>query len=114
VVDGDAGSYWESANNAFPQWVQADLGSALSVGRVVLKLPPSWGARSQTIALTGSTNGTTFSTLAGAAARAFDPASGNAVTVSFTAASVRYVRATVTANSGWPAGQLSGLEAYGS
>jgi hypothetical protein len=114
VVDGDAGSYWESANNAFPQWVQADLGSSLSVGRVVLRLPAAWGARSQTIALTGSTDGSTFSSLSAATARAFAPASGNAVTVSFTAAAVRYVRATFTANSGWAAGQLSALEAYGS
>jgi hypothetical protein len=80
----------------------------------VLRLPAAWGARSQTVALTGSTDGSAFSTLAGSAARGFDPASGNTVTVSFTAASVRYVRATVTANSGWPAGQLSALEAYGS
>ena len=25
AVDGDANTYWESANNAFPQWVQVDL-----------------------------------------------------------------------------------------
>lgn len=114
VVDGDSGTYWESANNAFPQWVQADLGAPAPVGRVVLRLPPAWGARSQTVALSGSTDGATFSPLAAAAPRAFDPSSGNAVTVSFTAASVRYVRATFTANTGWPAGQLAGLEAYGS
>ena len=27
--DGNANTYWESANNAFPQWLQADLGSAV-------------------------------------------------------------------------------------
>ncbi|MET0414666.1 MAG: discoidin domain-containing protein, partial [Actinoplanes sp.] len=112
IVDGDPNSYWESGNNAFPQWAQVDLGAALTVGRVVLALPPSWGARSQTVALTGSTDGSTFRTLAAAAARAFDPGSGNRVTVSFTPGSVRYLRATVTANTGWPAGQLSTLEAY--
>jgi hypothetical protein len=114
VVDGDAGSYWESANNAFPQWVQVDLGSAQTVGRVVLKLPPAWGSRSQTLAITGSTDGSSFGTLAAAAARTFDPGSANTVTISFTAGSTRYVRVTVTANSGWPAGQLSALEAYAS
>jgi hypothetical protein len=114
LVDGDAGTYWESANNAFPQWAQIDLGSALTLGRVVLKLPPSWGARSQTLAITGSTDGSTFRTLSAAAARSFDPGSANTVTVSFTAGSVRYVRVTATANSGWPAAQLSGLEAYAS
>jgi hypothetical protein len=114
AVDGDPNTYWESANNAFPQWVQVDLGSSMPVGRVVLRLPASWGARSQTCTLTGSADGSTFSPLAGAAARNFDPASGNAVTVSFTAASVRYVRATFTANTGWPAGQVSAFEVYGS
>jgi hypothetical protein len=114
AVDGDNGTYWESANNAFPQWIQADLGSAVSVGRVVLRLPASWGSRSQTLSVTGSTNGSTFTTLSAGAARTFDPAGGNQVTVTFTASPVRYLRVTVTANTAWPAGQLSALEAYAS
>jgi hypothetical protein len=112
VVDGNAGSYWESANNAFPQWVQVDLGTAASVGRVVLRLPSSWGARGQTLSVQGSANGSSFTTLSAATPRTFDPASGNAVTVAFSPTSARYVRVTVTANSGWPAGQLSELEVY--
>jgi F5/8 type C domain len=112
VVDGDAGSYWESANSAFPQWVQVDLGTAASIGRVVLKLPSSWGARGQTLSVQGSANGSSFTTLSGPATRTFDPASGNAVTVTFSPATARHVRVTVTANSGWPAGQLSELEVY--
>ncbi|MEV6303461.1 discoidin domain-containing protein [Actinoplanes sp. NPDC051861] len=112
AVDGDAGSYWESTNHAFPQWIQVDLGAAVTVGRAVLKLPPSWGARTQTLAISGSTNGSTFTALSGAAGRTFDPGSGNTVTVSFPASAVRYLRVTATGNTGWPAGQLSALEAY--
>jgi hypothetical protein len=114
VTDADPSSYWESANNAFPQWIQVDLGSAQQVGRVVLRLPPatSWAARQQTLALTGSTDGTTFTTLKASASYGFDPSTGNTVTVTFTATSARYLRATFTANTGWPAGQLSSLEAY--
>ncbi|GHB51277.1 hypothetical protein GCM10010331_43460 [Streptomyces xanthochromogenes] len=37
--DGNKASYWESANNAFPQWIQADLGATVPVDKVVLKLP---------------------------------------------------------------------------
>jgi chitodextrinase len=50
AVDGDASSYWESANNAFPQWIQVDLGASTTVGRFVLKLPPpsAWATRTQT------------------------------------------------------------------
>jgi F5/8 type C domain len=112
VVDGDAGSYWESANNAFPQWVQVDLGSTVSVGRVVLRLPPSWEARTQTLSVQGGSTGSSFTTVAGSSARTFSPGSGNAVTVTFPPAAIRYVRVAITANTGWPAGQLSGLEVY--
>ena len=114
VVDGDQGSYWESANNAFPQWVQVDLATAVSVGRVVLKLPPGWGTRDQTLTVQGSTNGSTFTTLAASGSRRFDPAAGNQVSLSFTAQPVRYLRVTITANTAWPAGQLSTVEAYAS
>jgi hypothetical protein len=114
AVDGNASSYWESANNAFPQWLQVDLGSALSIGKVVLKLPPatSWGARTQTLSVQGSTDGTTFTTLVNSASYTFDPATGNTVTITFAASTQRYVRINFTANTGWPAGQASELEVY--
>jgi hypothetical protein len=116
AVDGNANTYWESANNAFPQWLQVDLGSAQGVGRVVLKLPPAtaWAARTQTITLSGSVDGTTFTTLVASAGYAFDPATGNTVTITFPANTLRYLRITVTANTGWPAGQLSEFEVYSS
>ncbi|MEV6630709.1 discoidin domain-containing protein [Actinoplanes sp. NPDC051470] len=112
AVDGDSGSYWESANNAFPQWIQVDLGATSTVGRAVLKLPPAWGARTQTLTIAGSTNGSSFTTLAATTARTFDPAAANTVTATWTPTSARYVRLTFTANTGWPAGQLSTLELY--
>ncbi|MGI5214692.1 CARDB domain-containing protein [Plantactinospora sp. CA-290183] len=114
VVDGNQGTYWESANNSFPEWVQVDLGSSVSVNRVVLRLPTSgWGTRTQTLSVQGSTNGSSFGDLAAARPYTFNPATdGNSVTVDFGATAARYVRITITANSGWPAGQLSELEVY--
>jgi chitodextrinase len=114
VVDGDANTYWESANNAFPQWVQVDLGAATAIGRIVLTLPPasSWGARTQTLSVQGSANGSTFSTIVGSAGYTFNPSSGNSVTITFTSTSTRYVRLNFTGNTGWPAGQLSEFEIY--
>ncbi|MFF5054716.1 discoidin domain-containing protein [Micromonospora sp. NPDC000663] len=96
--------------------MQVDLGATRTVGRVVLKLPPSsaWGARTQTVAVTGSTDGSSFGTLIGAAGRTFDPSTGNSVSLTFGAAQARYVRITVTSNTGWPAGQLAALEVYAS
>lgn len=115
AVDGDANSYWESANNAFPQSWTVDLGSAGAVRRLVLKLPPSsaWGARTQTVAVLGSTDGSNYSTVAGPQGYRFDPATGNTATVTLPAGTdLRYLRLTVTANTGWPAGQFSEVEAY--
>jgi Flp pilus assembly protein TadG len=82
----------------------------------VLDLPPStaWATRSQTITIQGSTDGSTYTTLAPSAAYTFNPATGNTVTVTFAATSVRYLKLTFTANTGWPAGQLSELQAYAS
>ncbi|MFG3019033.1 carbohydrate-binding protein [Streptomyces sp. NPDC048254] len=112
VTDGNQGSYWESANNAFPQWVQVDLGSARSASRVVLQLPAGWGARNQTLTLGGSTDGTTFTTLKSSAAYTFDPTTRNTVTLTFPATTQRYYRATITANNGWPAGQVSEFQIW--
>ena len=114
AVDGNPNTYWESTNNAFPQWLQVDLGSGTSVSRLVLDLPPSsaWGARTQTFSLLGSTDGTNFATIVGSAPHTFDPASGNTVTITFSPTTTRYLRLNFTANTGWPAGQCSELQAY--
>jgi hypothetical protein len=115
AVDGDAGTYWESTNNAFPQWLQVDLGSGTAVDKVVLKLPPSsaWATRTQTLSVLGSSDGTTFSTIVASAAYTFDPSSGNTATITFDTATTRYVRLDITANTGWPAGQVGEFEVYG-
>src|SRR5206468_3210366 len=103
-----------SANNAFPQWIQVDLGASVDTNKVVLKLPvANWGTRTQTLSVQGSTNGTTYSDLAGSAGRVFDPANNNTVTLTYDTKLTRYVRVLITANTGWPAGQLSELEVYG-
>lgn len=112
--DGNQSTYWESTNNAFPQWIQVDLGSAVNTNQVVLKLPaPNWGARTQTLSVQRSTDGTSFTDLVGSGPRNFDPAANNTVTIDYGTASARYIRIRITANTGWPAGQLSELEVYG-
>ncbi|WP_433793508.1 CARDB domain-containing protein [Actinoplanes sp. CA-252034] len=115
VNDGNPSSYWESPNNVFPQWIQVDLGSGVAIDQVVLKLPPAsaWATRTQTLSVQGSTDGSSFGTLSASAGRVFNPATGNTVTIAFAAATVRYVRVHITANTGWPAGQLAELEIYG-
>ncbi|MEU5942814.1 discoidin domain-containing protein [Micromonospora sp. NPDC047548] len=113
ITDGNPATYWESANNAFPQWVQVDLGPATSIDQAVLRLPTGWGSRTQTLAVQGSLDGTGYATIVTSATYTFNPASGNAVTINFPATNTRFVRLNITANTGWPAGQLSELEVYG-
>ncbi|MFJ4717383.1 discoidin domain-containing protein [Streptomyces sp. NPDC088785] len=115
TVDDNANTYWESTNNAFPQWLQVDLGTATGLGRVVLTLPPAtaWATRTQTVTVQGSTDGTSFSTLRPATACTFDPATGNTATLSLpTAPPTRHLRLVFTANTGWPAGQVAELRVY--
>ncbi|MCO5994286.1 discoidin domain-containing protein [Actinoallomurus rhizosphaericola] len=112
--DGNQSTYWESANNAFPQWIQVDLGAAVGTDKVVLKLPTAnWGARTETFAVQGSTDGTKYTDIVGSAGHTFDPASNNTVTIGFGTVVTRYLRLSISANTGWPAGQLSEFEVYG-
>jgi hypothetical protein len=71
VTDGNQSSYCGSANNAFSQWKQVDLGSAQSASRVVLQLPASWGARDETLSLLASTHGTNLTTVTASATYTF-------------------------------------------
>ncbi|WP_435737541.1 discoidin domain-containing protein [Cellulosimicrobium sp. PMB13] len=113
LTDGNQGTYWESTNSSFPQWAQVDLGTAATVEDLVLKLPTGWETRNQTLSVQASTDGSAFTTLKAPQAYTFDPSSGNTVTVDVPDTSARYVRVAITANSGWPAGQLSELEVRG-
>ncbi|MER7283018.1 glycosyl hydrolase family 28-related protein [Dactylosporangium sp. NPDC000244] len=103
LIDGDPGTYFESANNAFPQTVTLDLGETRTVDRLVLKLPPNWGARTETIEVNGLVPATDYT---------LDPDTGNAVTITFPPAALRTITLTFTANNGWPAAQLSEFEVY--
>ncbi|GAA4245137.1 glycosyl hydrolase family 28-related protein [Dactylosporangium darangshiense] len=107
LVDGDPGTYFESANNAFPQTVTLDLGAQRSVDRIVLRLPANWGGRVQTIAVAAG-----GAALAPAADYEFNPDTGNAVTITFPPTTVRNLTLTFTGNTGWPAAQLCELEVY--
>jgi hypothetical protein len=92
--------------------VQVDLGSAQSASRVVLQLPAFWGPRTETLSLLGSTDGSTWTTLKPSAGYAFVSSASNTVTITFTASTQRYFRLNITANDGWPAGQISGFQVW--
>ncbi|MFI5908001.1 glycosyl hydrolase family 28-related protein [Dactylosporangium sp. NPDC051541] len=115
LVDGDPGTYFESANNAFPQTVTLDLGDIRTVDRIVVKLPSNWGTRTERIAVASGTTplpnaGST--PLVPAADYTLNPDTGNAVQITFPSTTLRTLTLTFTANDGWPAAQLSELEVY--
>ncbi|MFD4725611.1 discoidin domain-containing protein [Streptomyces seoulensis] len=111
--DGNRATYWESRNNAFPQWLQVDLGSSVKVNQVALRLPSGWPSRSQTLKIQGSTDNQNFTDLTASKAYTFDSGTDQSAVISLDTTTTRYVRVLFTANSAWPAGQLSELEVYG-
>ena len=117
LTDGSVDSYWEGAQNSFPQRVTVDLGSVQWVAKIELALPPAsdWNSRTQTIAIYGSPSGTNpTQTLVASTGYTFNANDGtdDAVTVTFTPVDTRYLILDFTANSGWYAAQLSELFAY--
>jgi hypothetical protein len=63
--------------------------------------------------VSGSSDGTTFDSLAPATGYPFDPARGNSITITLPRATRRFLRLTCTGNTGWPAGQIARFEVYG-
>lgn len=107
LTDGNQGTYWESQDGTFPQSATLDLGRATSVDRIVLKLPPGWGARTETVSVSGDGG-----VLTPATDYTFDPAADNTVTITFPATTTQHLTLTVTGNTGWPAAQISDWEVY--
>jgi hypothetical protein len=117
AVDGNTSTYWESTDGAgYPQTLTVNLGSAQTIGSITLDLPPlsDWNTRTETLAVLGSANGTTFTQIVGSAGYTFNPATGNTVTISLPSGTgAQYVELNFTANTGWDAAQLSELQIYG-
>ncbi|MDQ1725985.1 MAG: hypothetical protein QOK14_30, partial [Frankiaceae bacterium] len=111
VNDGNQATYWEGSSS-FPGWVQVDLGTSQATNSVTLQLPSAWGTRTETLAVQGSPDGTTWANIVGSATYTFTSGT-NSVPINFTAYNTRFVRVNITANSGWTAPQLSELQVFG-
>ena len=116
AVDGNTSTYWESTDAVWPATLTADLGATHALSSVVVDLPPSsaWQTRTQTFSILGSTTGSSWTTLAGAAAHTFNPSTGNTVTINLPAnTSERYIELDFTANNVQNGAQVSELEVMG-
>jgi len=114
--DGNTSTYWESSDGAgYPQTLTVNLGSDVSIGSIVLDLPPlsDWSTRTETLSVLGSANGTSFSQIVASAGYTFNPSTGNTVTISLpSGTSTQYVQLNFTANTGWTAAQISEFEIF--
>ncbi|HEY0935583.1 MAG TPA: choice-of-anchor D domain-containing protein, partial [Trebonia sp.] len=110
AVDGDASTYWEGANGAWPATLTVNLGARDSLSSLVVDLPPSasWQTRTQTLSVLGSSDGSSYSTVVGSATYTWNPSAGNTVTIPLPAGtSDQYVRLSFTANSVQNGAQVS-------
>ncbi|TVY00404.1 discoidin domain-containing protein [Cohnella terricola] len=114
TVDGDPYTYWESTAKQFPQSLTLDLGEEKPISKLILRLPPqdAWEARDQTIEVLVSADGESFTSLLAPKAYTFDPKQENVVEISLGDAKARFIRLTITDNTGWPAAQISEFEVY--
>ncbi len=102
-----------ATNNAFPQWVQVDLGSSVSINKVVLKLPTGWGTRTETLSVGRAARTTPTSPRSWPRPATYSTVRRTRSRSRSRATTTRYVRLNFTANIGWPAGQISEFEVYG-
>ena len=112
--DANTATYWESADGAgYPQTLTANLGSVRSLGSVTLDLPPTWGARTETLSVLGSDNDSSWTTLAGSANYTFNPAPGNTLSIALPAGTAeQYLQLNFTANTGWSAAQVAEFQIF--
>ncbi|MEU9331781.1 discoidin domain-containing protein [Streptomyces sp. NPDC048290] len=113
AADADRASYWQSRAGDSSPWIESDLGAALPVNRVVLKVPAGFDARTQSLKVQGSTDGRHHTDLVAQADYRFDPEKGNQATISFDTTTTRYVRLALTGAAGKSAGRLGAFEVYG-
>jgi hypothetical protein len=116
TTDGNTSTYWEANNGAWPSTITVNLGSSQTLGSVTVDLPPpaAWSTRTQTLSVLGSTNGTSFSTLAASATYTWNPSTGNTVTIPLPSGTKdQYVQLSFTANNVQNGAQASEIQIFG-
>ena len=114
--DGNSSSYWEGTDGVWPTTLAVNLGSARTIGTVVIDLPPSaaWSTRSQTLSVLGSDDDSNWTTLVASAAYTWNPATGNTVSINLPAGTAeQYVELDFSANSVQNGAQASEFEIFG-
>jgi F5/8 type C domain/Abnormal spindle-like microcephaly-assoc'd, ASPM-SPD-2-Hydin len=111
--DGNTSTYWESAASAWPATLTVDLGSAQTLGAVVVDLPAGWGSRTQTLSVLGSTDDSTWTTLKSSATYTWNTTTESVTIALPSGSSDRYVELDFTANSGASGAQVAEFAVFG-
>ena len=113
AVDGNTSTYWESTDGTWPSTLAVNLGSAQTLGQVVVDLPSTWPTRTQTLSVLGSTNGSSWTTLVSSATYTWSSSNGNSVTIALpSGTSDQYVELDFTANNVQNGAQVSEFGVY--
>lgn len=107
--DSSLSTYWQAAGSTGTLTLR--LAQASPVDRILLELPQDWGTRNQTIAVEGSANGSTWTTLAPAASYQFT-AGSNAIAIPVPSATQDYIRLSISGNNVQGAPQIAEFQAY--
>jgi F5/8 type C domain/Pectate lyase superfamily protein/Abnormal spindle-like microcephaly-assoc'd, ASPM-SPD-2-Hydin len=112
--DGNTGTYWEGTDGTWPTTLTVNLGSARALGSVTIDLPPGWATRTQTLSVLGSTDDSTWTTLVASATYAWNPTTGDSVTIALPSGTTdQYVRLNFTANDVQNGAQVSEFDIFG-
>ncbi|MCW2936856.1 MAG: carbohydrate-binding protein, partial [Actinomycetia bacterium] len=112
-TDGNQATYWQAANSTGV--LTLALAKAAPVKRIEVELPQGWGDRHQTIEVEGSTDGSTWTTLAASASYLFSTSNtdgNNVVTITFTSTTESYLRLDVSNNDVQGAPQIAEFGVY--
>jgi F5/8 type C domain len=104
VTDGSTQTFWASAPDSVPASLTIDLGRQVSSLRtVVLGMPPApswrpanWAARTLTVTVLTSQNGSSWSTAVAAHTYSFGNGDGNSRRLSMSRRTARFVRVVIT------------------
>jgi heme/copper-type cytochrome/quinol oxidase subunit 2 len=111
--DGNTGTYWEGTDGTWPTTLTVNLGSARALGSVTIDLPPGWATRTQTLSVLGSTDDSTWTTLVASATYAWNPTTGDSVTIALPSGTTdQYVRLNFTANDVQNGAQVSEFDIF--
>lgn len=115
AIDGDRSTYWQGNNQTAT--LSLDLQAVYTLNHFIVRLPNSgnWGTRTQTVTVTGSVDGQTYTpVLEGEQQWQFVQNVGDCIVILDTPVNVRYLQLAFSNNTGATGPQVGEWELYGS